>query len=238
MKQALTQALCTLVTLFVTQPVFSAITDMADSSDAPINAETPQSKPLKSFSAVLRVTHEPSATVLDESRLLVSQAGIRIDQTIDSAANSLIVNYQSDQLWFLDRAHRLVHEVPIKAVSTETLKHSDTDVHPMFGFIQFQACRGFKRDLEEHVVENGRALERWTCAYGGRELEQQWFSLEYGVVIRTESYDGFVSELGDIRHRDFVDTTFQPPSGYRSVSVLELLNQAEPIGSYAEPPDL
>ena len=208
-----------------------------------------------SFTAHFRHWHEPSNTVLDEARITYSLHGLRVEQQGEAAGNVFIANYSEDAFWFVDRNRHLVHAIPVivgadteagevaatemSGMSAEVLpgdrQDSALSIPRRFSAIQFEPCEGLSRVSLGELRFQGRAVQRWSCLFGGEEIEEHWFSDDAGVVVRTETPDGFVSELTDVQSRRFVaSTSFRPPSHYRSVEIQELINSAVPISSYRE----
>lgn len=193
------------------------------------------------FSAIYRYSHKPSETILDSARVIVSEAGLRIDQVIDDSGNTFIANFQTDQLWFIDSRRELVHEVPVVVIETERDTGDDLldDFFP--GFIQFAPCQGMQAELTEKLVLHGHPLTRWRCHRDSNEMvqngviQEQLYSTRLGVVVWSKDADGFISELVDVRLREPNPGIFKPPSHYRDVDLKELIQDSSPIGVYQEP---
>ena len=187
-----------------------------------------------SFSAHYRLHHQPSTTVLDEARVLYSDAGMRVEQFIDQSANVFIANHAEGKFWFVDRQRQLFHSIPVTVTQPETQSSGHPDIQPMAGFIQLSPCAGLEGRSTGTELLKGRVVQRWTCMKWGEVVEEQWYAPTPGVVLRSRTNDGYVSELTDFRDRDSSTLNFQPPSHYRQVSIEELMNPAVPIGSYIE----
>ena len=187
-----------------------------------------------SFSARYRLQHQPSTTVLDEARVLYSEAGMRVEQSIDQSANVYIANHAEGKFWFVDRQRQLVHTIPVTVTQYETHESDPAIQQPMAGFIQLSPCSGLEGKPGETELLQGRSVQHWTCLRQGEVVEEQWYAPTPGVVVRSRTSDGYVSELTDLRDRESSALNFQPPSHYRQVSIEELMNPAVPIGSYIE----
>ena len=187
-----------------------------------------------SFSAHYRLQHQPSTTVLDEARVLYSDAGMRIEQLIDQSANVFIANHAEGKFWFVDRQRQLFHSIPVTVTQPETQNSDHLNLKPMAGFIQLSPCAGLEGISDGTELLKGRVVQRWTCMKWGEVVEEQWYAPTLGVVLRSRTNDGYVSELTDLRDRESSSFNFQPPSHYRQVSIEELMNPAVPIGSYIE----
>ncbi|MGQ7848689.1 hypothetical protein ACUNV4_29605 [Granulosicoccus sp. 3-233] len=219
--------------LFVTLPALAAV----ETTEPP------------SFTAIHRLWHEPSDTVLDEARLVYSQWGLRAEQLADDSGNVFIANHAEDAFWFLDRKRRLVHEIPV-VVSDSSAEEGESDVAgpPIAGarpgppesapgvlsVVQLEPCKGMVKVSLGDSVFQGRDVHRWSCLIDGERFEEHWFAADPGVVVRMASRDGFVRELTEIHERHASAAYFRPPSHYRSVEIEELINPAVPISSYVE----
>ena len=187
-----------------------------------------------SFSAHYRLHHQPSTTVLDEARVLYSDAGMRVEQLLDQSANVFIANHAEGKFWFVDSQRQLFHSIPVTVTQPETQSSGHANLQPMAGFIQLSPCAGLEGTSTGTELLKGRVVQRWTCMRWGEVVEEQWYASTLGVVLRSRTNDGYVSELTDIRDRESSSLNFQPPSHYRQVSIEELMNPAVAIGSYIE----
>jgi hypothetical protein len=235
----------------------SVATQLA-ANESPLHAAVPYPGSV-SFSATYRYRHQPSDTLLDEARLLVSDTGLRVEQLFNGAANTFIANYATDQFWFLDRQRQLVHEIPVVAVPASDQQTIGQESAGMAGYVQYLPCIGLQARLDGTENWHGRVVQRWSCLlkndvtengagnaaagsvaeaftpeFAADVVETQWYAESPGVVLRSLSVDGFLSELVDIRECDLSVDNFRPPSDYRNVSIEELINPLMPISSYYE----
>ena len=187
-----------------------------------------------SFSAHYRLQHQPSKTVLDEAHVLFSETGMRVEQLIDQSGNVYIANHAEEKYWFVDRSRRVFHAIPV-VVSHHAARSSDpSQPQPAAGFVQLSPCSGLEAQPDGTELWQGRPVQHWICRKLGEIVEEQWYAPIPGVVVRSQTHDGYVSELTDLRNRDFSPLDFQPPSHYRQVSIDELMNPSMPIGTYIE----
>lgn len=187
-----------------------------------------------SFSAHYRFQHQPSTTVLDEARVLFSKEGTRVEQMMHGAANIFIANYVDQKFWFVDRQRQLVHAIPLVAAQHDSQASGGSMVHARAGFIQLSPCSGLTAQAGETQLWQGRTVQHWNCLRRGELVEEQWYAPDPGVVVRSLTSDGYLSELTDLSARETSSQSFQPPSHYRQVSIEELMNPAVPIGAYIE----
>ena len=188
------------------------------------------------FTATYRYAHEPSATLIDASNIYVGDAGLRVDHTIDDSGNSLIANFDTNQLWFVNFRRAVVHEVPVTDISGAVSPGvQDTDT-PDFGFIQFAPCQGMQaKQIIEPKMSN-QYLQRRRCRVDSSEwIQEQLFSSSLGVVVWSRDVDGFVSEVLDIREQATDPDRFKPPSHFRAVELRELIQGSSSIDVYQEP---
>lgn len=186
------------------------------------------------ITASYRYWHEPSDTLLDEARVTFSPNGLRVEQLTGDTGNTFIANYADDALWFVDRKRQLFHAVPVVVSTPESPSHSSVDDRATPSIIQVEPCIGLEGELRGESIRRGRLVEHWLCTLNGDLIEEQWYANSPGVVVRTRSIDGFVSELTDIHRRHATKALFSPPSHYRAVGIEELINPAVPISSYNE----
>ncbi|ASJ74661.1 hypothetical protein [Granulosicoccus antarcticus] len=205
--------------------------DLSSSSNEKINLSPTH----PSFSALYRHHHQPSQTLLSEAQVLYSGHGVRVEQDKGGSGNIFIANFAEDKFWFVDQHRQLLHTLPVTISKDEFESSSSQPVMGnSAGFLQFSPCNGMEGKQGERDLWQGRIVQRWTCSYQGEAVEEQWFSPTLGVVVRSSTLDGYVSELTDVRERETRPHNFQPPSDYRSVSIEELMNPAIPIGVYIE----
>ena len=199
-----------------------------------MNVARVQSPAQPSFSAHYRLQHQPSKTVLDEARVLFSEAGMRVEQLIDQSNSVYIANHAEEKYWFVDRGRQVFHAIPVVVSQHETPPSELTQRQPATGFIQLSPCSGLEGQSDGTEQWQGRTVQHWICMELGERVEEQWYAPTPGVVVRSQSSDGYVSELTDLRDREFSSLDFQPPSHYRHVSIEELMNPSIPIGTYNE----
>lgn len=187
-----------------------------------------------SFSAHFRMQHQPSETVLDEARVLFSATGMRVEQLSDQSDNVYIANHAEEKYWFIDRGRQVFHAIPVVVSQHDARPHDPSEIQRSTGFIQLSPCSGLEGHSDGTQQWQGRTVQHWICTKQGERVEEQWYAPSPGVVVRSQTTDGYVSELTDLRNRDFSTLNFQPPSHYRSVSIEELVNPSVPIGTYIE----
>ncbi|NND89212.1 MAG: hypothetical protein HKN42_00010 [Granulosicoccus sp.] len=189
---------------------------------------------LRSFSALFRVVHEDSGTVLDEASVLSSELGVRVDQLHEDSASTFIANYAEHQIWFMDRRRQLVHQLPVELVQHDEADGIESVQHAPAGFIHHAPCGGATGRLQGNEMIHGRLVQRWICTLPDQSVDTQWYSTTHSLVLRARTVDGVVSELTDIRERTPKPESFRPPSHFRRVGIEELLNPIVPISSYVE----
>jgi hypothetical protein len=189
----------------------------------------------QSFSAHYRYVHQPSDTLLDEALVLVSDAGIRVEQLLDDSGNVFIANYETGRYWFLDQHRQVVHEVPFAADDTAVEKdRHEEEVATDLGFVQFSPCAGMDALMTGTETWHGRTVQHWTCTLDAQPVAEHWFAVVPGIVVRTSDHEGYVQELVDIRDRPVDAGDLLPPLHFRAVSIEELINPIVPISSYVE----
>ncbi len=166
--------------------------------------------------------------------MLYSAAGMRVEQLNDQSANVYIANHTEGKYWFVDRSRQVFHAIPVVVSQYEAQPPDQSQPQPTTGFIQLSPCLGLDGKSDGTELWQGRPVQHWTCMELGERVEEQWYAPIPGVVVRSLTGDGYVSELTDLRNREFSSLDFQPPSHYRHVTIEELMNPSMPIGTYIE----
>ncbi|MFK7856868.1 MAG: hypothetical protein AB8B79_22315 [Granulosicoccus sp.] len=172
------------------------------------------------FSATYRYSHQPSELQLDTARVRISEVGFRVDHSMDDSANTLIANFVTDQMWFVDTQRKLVHEVPVLATDLQSEKSHEGGVTLFPGFIQFIPCQGMIAEFKNRVIRQDEELELWSCQLdSGEMVQEQLYSTQLGVVVSSQDSNGFLSQLDNIPQQSFDPDVFRPPTHYRTVDI-------------------
>ena len=200
---------------------------------------------IQPLTADYQLIHEQSKNILARYRITIGEGGVRIDEQGVASNASIIFDSSADQLWFLDRKKKLAHKVPLqlkiedKDEKTRLNKDDDRfgvgDLDGLFaGFIQFEPCANM---MSEQLVDVGRApanIQTWLCKQEGQVVEKQWFHTGYGIVVKSESFDGIVSTMSNITRRNLDVNYFKPPNKYRSVAFEDIVSIRQPLDIYEE----
>lgn len=198
---------------------------------------------LPSLMANYQLTHQPSQEVIARFQITIAQDNLRIDQQGEGGAGSIILNNRLDKMWLLDRKLKLFHEVPLLVNNSETAsekliskKNSSEEINLeseyFAAFIQLKPCSGMnpERVLDaENTVTN---TQIWECRVGGKIVEKQWFDIKFGLVVKSESFDGLVATITNINDIAHAVEYFEPPSNYRLATLDEIISISQPLSYY------
>lgn len=235
------------------EPEMSVVSRVSGVSSASDSSDMPQLNTMPAFSAHHRLIHIASQEELVSQRFQVSEYGLKVDQLSSDQGASVIFNSVEDKLWMIDHQRGIYHQVPL-VVSTGSLpKRADgpymtsangTELPQLpdqrntalefAPALQFQPCQGMEGVYIDSQDAKMPGRQLWKCSYQDNLIETQWYDRRLGVVVYSESVDGFISELSHIKLQDFTPDHFQPNSRYRQVSVEELLQPNMRISRYKE----
>ena len=200
---------------------------------------------LPSLTANYQLRHEPSQELLARFRIMIGEDGLRIDQHGEGAKGSIILNNHLDKMWLLDRRLEIFHQVPlqlktvenssdISAVNEVSGEESESPTEYFASFIQLEPCGGMISERLQDTEKTSSNIQLWQCRIDGNLVEKQWFDVDYGFVVRSESFDGIVATITDIRKIPQAAGYLEPPSNYRLVSLQEIVSISQPLSNYKE----
>jgi RNA polymerase sigma-70 factor (ECF subfamily) len=142
---------------------------------------------------------------------------------------TMIVNFTQAKAWFVNPANKTYVEDYLDADGnmTGSLKAMNVKAGSNVdaaSTLDWQPCEGFElKKMFGAEKMLGRITEHWACTkYMTRVEIQQWYDPQLRVVIRDSRAGGRVSELHNIQLTELPDNLFQPPQGYRKVSLNEM----------------
>lgn len=190
----------------------------------------------KPFSAMLVEYNRSNPGVISETRVLVSQQGVRSEtktNRFDNVKIILIINYLNGRAWLID---------PFRQVYSELIRGNQIDNHTVanrdrtlpLGVLANEPCAGLLGSKRSTTTVVGTELSLWHCVdeQGYRYL--QHYSAMLGVVVRQESQDGWIKELRDI---EFVENSLhylKPSADYKEISINELFTGSRALADYIE----
>lgn len=200
---------------------------------------------LSPLSARYLLIHKPSQEILASFNIMIGEDGLRIDQIGDGASGSVILNSHLDKMWLLDRGLKIFHEVPLQinnSDSTEidssgnerTNDELETQTGYFAAFIQLEPCSGMQSEKLSDSESTPVHMQIWHCRHDNKIVEKQWFDNRYGFVVKSESFDGIVATINDIKTLPTLVEYFEPPSQYRKVALDEILLITQPLNTYNE----
>lgn len=190
--------------------------------------------------AVHEVRIREGAPAHERSRVELDGHGRRITQLGAGAVQRIVVNVDEDRVWLVDRARRIVHEIPFvrpadveatPALPGPLLQSSDEGA-----VLDASPCAGLHATAVTPVTWRGRAATSATCVGPlGERRSVQTFDARAGLVVRLVANDGTIDELRDIEPMRFAPEHFVPAASLRPVGIRELLGHVAPVASYREP---
>lgn len=181
--------------------------------------------PSRSFSAILVEYNKDSAEAKSETRLLLSEHGMRTEKISSKNKNInlvIIQNYQTGQEWLMDPGRRIFSELP-QVRHRKDLKVSDNNQAPLLGVLTKQPCAGMAGEKQSVNAIDSSKLSTWRCSDKLGRIYLQHYSSLLGTVVRQESEDGQISELKDIAFIDDSPEHFKPANTLQEVALDEFI---------------
>ena len=199
--------------------------------------------PVPSLMASYTLSHQPSGALLAQFKLLVGSGGIRIDQDENDGQGSFILNKSLNKMWLLYRDEKIFHEVSLRERAEinaleypvkEILSADESNVGDEYfsSFVHREPCKYMEAELDRDVQVNSGNVQVWICKDENKVVEKQWFDSIYGIVVKSESFDGIVSTLTDVSEISSVSEFLKPPINYRRVTLAELISISQPLNKY------
>jgi len=169
---------------------------------------------------------------LASSQVYMSREGIRIDGISDpeSAFDHVISIYrfQDDRTWLIDPVQKSY------VVMDNTVSESDDEEYAG-GVLAIHACEGFEQKQQLSTqTHQGREVEQWQCTNAIKKIQAiQLYDRQLGVVVH-EDINGRVVELRDIKPGKQPVTLYQPPDGYRKMTIAEMFTGYVELPKYKE----
>ena len=177
-----------------------------------------------------------SGDVIGRSRIEMSSSGFRASNTLDGRL--AIVNFALQRRWFVDRARRLVHEVPVSINSKlpgPGMASASGGARIRAGVFSSEPCYPLLVGESTPTTWRGRPVRLVDCLdEEDRFMGLHYFSDELGMVVRSEDERDVVEEIHDIVRSPIDDTRFLPPESYRQVDLATFTGSRPPLGSYLE----
>jgi len=181
---------------------------------------------------------------ITQSRVAIGEQGFRIDQLGEGAKSSVVFNSHLDKMWLLDRDKKIFHEIFLQVKTTENSGYtslvnnvddvnSDVSAEYFLPFLQLEPCLDMHSERVEELDATASNIQVWVCRYNNKFVEKQWFDVSRGVVVKSESFDGMVATLTDIRNTPKDYLIFYPPGDYRSATLEDMFLISQPLNKYS-----
>ncbi|MFT6876612.1 MAG: hypothetical protein ACJAZF_002731 [Granulosicoccus sp.] len=198
---------------------------------------------LPSFTANYQLSHEPSREIFARFKITIGEEGLRIDQEGEGGTGAIILNNYLDKMWLLDRNLKIFYEVPLQVKNDSSSSYFSTrnetsgeesklETKYFAAFIQIKPCSGMSSERLLNSENDSADMQIWLCKIEGKIVEKQWFDIEYGLVVKSESFDGMVAKITDIKKFTQAGKYFEPPSKYRLVTLDEIVSISQPLEKY------
>jgi hypothetical protein len=192
--------------------------------------------PARSFTGVLVEYNRNNLEAKRETRLLLSEYGIRFEAQVTRSGNERIIfiqNHQTGQEWLADPGRRVFSELPGGSQLDRGKDAIDNQLYPI-GILANRPCAGVSADKQSTRVVGESELNVWRCNDGHGRTYLQHFSTLLGVVVRQETHDGWINELRDITLVKNSLDYFKPSKDYREISLSELIMGKMELPNYVE----
>jgi outer membrane lipoprotein-sorting protein len=171
---------------------------------------------IKSFSAE-QVSIDPSGKVSNVGKLYITPKKLRMDMKSPEGKGSIpsILRRDLKIYWMLNAKDKKYFERPLneedwKKAMHESMKQTEKDLGA-------ETVNGFKcRKKEVETTIQFLGIKR-------KSRSIVWVSNKLAMPIRTESKDGYVTELRKIKAGRQPSSLFEVPSGYKKVANMMLL---------------
>jgi hypothetical protein len=200
---------------------------------------------LPSLMANYQLSHEPSQEIITRFKIMIGEDGLRIDQHGEGAKGSIVLNNRLDKMWLLDRELKIFHEIPLQvtiedsssnpSIVNQTNDEENTlEAEYFAAFIQLKPCSGMQSERLLNSDNDSDNMQIWLCKIDHKIVEKQWFDIELGLVVKSESFDGLVAAITDIQELTKRVEYFKPPSKYKLVTLAEIISTSQPLNNYEE----
>jgi hypothetical protein len=239
------RALCPLPSVISRMAIFVASLSISVVGASTEKVVVDSDHTLPSLMANYHLSHEPSQEIMARFKIMIGEDGLRIDQQGEGAKGSIILNNRLDKMWLLDRDLKIFHEVPLQVKtedsslisSTENQTSDDegtSEAEYFAAFIQLKPCNGMQSERLPIYENDSDDMQVWQCKIDNKIVEKQWFDIEHGLVVKSESFDGLVARITDIQEVSNRVDYLKPPSKYRLVSLAEIISTSQPLNNYEE----
>ncbi len=166
-----------------------------------------------------QVMIDAKGKVLHEGKLYVAPNKMRIDGILPRGNGNMVMIYRKDKktAWYLNPEKKLYLEKPLneKEMEQTAKKFVDSTNEKVLGTEYINGYKCTKKEVETTVNYMGYKRTSKTIA---------WISKKLGMPIRTQSQDGSIMELRNIKEQSTPNKYFEVPKGYKQASnMIELM---------------
>ncbi|MEW8506896.1 MAG: hypothetical protein AB2598_09320 [Candidatus Thiodiazotropha sp.] len=180
----------------------------------------------KPFSALLIEYSKQGSKIQTRTRIYFSSKGIRTERLAnhnDEPSLVVIKNNNSNKVWLVNPIKRFFAELP-RDESDRSQRAITSDRGPLLGVLSNEPCHGMRSQKHSARAVAESELSVWHCRDSDGKEYLQHYSTLLGVVIRQETWSGYVSELQDIQLRDSPNRYFKPSDEMKQISIEELIS--------------
>jgi hypothetical protein len=163
---------------------------------------TAQAAPSVAFSADYTEVSDGFTT---KGKFFAGPQGIRMEGVSEGEKTLMIVNFPKSVSWMVQVEEGMYFEMPFSPEDSG-------------GFLT--PCPELKQGkLVGRETLQGRSVEKWHCEGWGGKKDTVWFDDRLKTTVRSESAEGNVFELHNIKEGELSQVLFQLPEGYTKIVI-------------------
>ncbi|MGA8178794.1 MAG: DUF4412 domain-containing protein [Desulfobacterales bacterium] len=165
------------------------------------------------------VTIDANGKIQHEGKIYMMPTKLRIEGILPKGAGNMVWIFRRDKkiAWYLNPEKKLYFEKPLdeKEMERTAKKFVDSKNEKVLGTEYINGFECTKKEVDTTVSYMG---------YKSTSKSIAWISKKLDMPIRTQSQDGSMNELRNIKERSTSAKYFEVPNGYKQVSnMMELL---------------
>lgn len=191
---------------------------------------------LPAVTALLKRYNLRDESIVHRSWVVLSPGGMSVSDS--EGSTEVVKNFNSRKIWMIDRKRKMYYALEVDKYQKEfpELAANLFSTSAASNLISQTACEGWFGELKGERVWRGRIVQEWECSDGQQVVvNNQYFSVEFGLVVRVEGADLAVDELTDIKNQQSNEFKFEPPSAFVAVSKEQFVNDKVELKSYEKP---
>ena len=191
---------------------------------------------LPSITALLKRYNLRDKTTVLSSWVVLSPQGMHVSDSEGSP--EVLKNFNSKRIWMIDRKRKMYYALEIDKYTKEfpELAANLFSSASASNLIGQNACEGWFGELKGERVWRGHVVQEWQCTDEQNIfVNKQYFSVQYGLVVRVESSNLSVDELTNIKILGNNEYIFKPTSSFYPVSKEQFVSGRAELKPYKNP---